>query len=83
VSQRPGGRGSEAGLFPQRAETNGIVAAGIEAVDVEDLDRVAEFVVVAARMVSMLDLLEPDGKGLSASVMSEVIADCTISATLR
>jgi hypothetical protein len=59
LPQRPGRRRSESGLFPQCPQADGIVAAGVEAVNVEDLDGVPEFVVVARRMVAMTDMLEP------------------------
>lgn len=59
VPQRPGRGRPESRLFPQRPQADGIVAAGVEAVNVEDLDGVPQFVVVAGRMVAMTDLLEP------------------------
>ena len=49
VAQGPGRRRLESGLAPQGGQADGVVAAGVVAVDVEDLHRVAQLVVVARR----------------------------------
>ena len=64
VSEGAGRRRLETRLLEKGPETNRIVAAGVVAVNVEHLDRVAQLAVVAGRVVPMLDLLEPDGKRL-------------------
>jgi len=65
MAHRPrGGDPIKAGLMPQSSQTDRIVAAGVVAVDVEYLDRIAEFGVQAAEMVAVADFLEPQGQGL-------------------
>ena len=64
VSENPRRRRSESRLLPQGSETDGIVAAGVVTIDVEYLDRVPEFIVIPARVVAVLELLEPERKRL-------------------
>ena len=53
VPERPGWRRLQARLAPECGQANGIIAAGVVTINVEDFDRVEEFVVVAARMVAI------------------------------
>ena len=47
MPQRPDRRDLQAGGAPQGGQGNGIVAAGVVAINVKNLNRVAEFVVVS------------------------------------
>ncbi len=64
VPDRAAGGRLEAGLAPQTGEADRIVAAGVVPVDVEDLHRIAQLVIVAREMVAELDLLPPQREGL-------------------
>ena len=52
--------------LPEAGQADGVVAAGVVAVDVEDLDGIAQLVVVAAPVIAVADLLKPERDGLLA-----------------
>src|SRR5207248_331674 len=50
--------------LPETRQADGIVAARVVSVDVEDLDRIAQLVVVAGPVIAMANLLKPERVGL-------------------
>ena len=60
VTQGVRGGGFQAGGAPGGSEGDGIVAASVITVNIEDFDRIVEFVVVAGGMMPELSLLEPE-----------------------
>ena len=70
--------------MPQAGQADGIVAAGVVAVDVEDLDGIAEFGVVAVRSGSGSWISwNQRAKAFSLSLMPGVMAAATISSRVR
>jgi hypothetical protein len=63
MSERPSRRRLKARRTPQRRQGDGVVAAGVVAVNVEDLHRIEQLVVVAPGMMAILNFLEPQRKG--------------------